>query len=163
MNVSIRELREEDDLDAVLSLCKAFFDESEAHHEEFFATDGLRDDHLSGRFLNSITSDSTSTIIALVDNTIVGYASIAVRDQPDFYMVKRVGAISGLMVKTAFRRQGIATRLLAEAKHWFRQKGVKYFTVYTAVGNVAAVEFYRRNGMQPLHTTLIGEITQEQD
>ncbi len=78
-------------------------------------------------------------------------------------MVKRVGAISGLMVKTALRRHGIATRLLEEAKHRFRQREVKYFTVYTATGNVAAVEFYRRSGMQPLHTTLIGEIAQEED
>jgi len=157
MSVCIRELSAEDDLDAVLSLCRVFFAEYEAHHDEFFDTDDLRDAHLSGRFLNSISSDSSKTIIALVDDAIVGYASIVVRDQPEFYRVKRVGAISGLMVEPAFRRQGIATRLLAEAKRWFREKGVRYFTVYTATGNAAAVEFYSRSGMQPLHTTLIGE------
>jgi GNAT superfamily N-acetyltransferase len=121
-NVTIRELRV-DDLGAVLSLRKAFFAEYEAHHDDFFDTDDLRDEHLSGRFLKSITSDSSGTIVALVDSSIVGYASIGVHSQSDFYKAKRVGGISGLMVEPAFRRQGIAAKLLAEAKRWFRQKG----------------------------------------
>ncbi len=160
MDICIRQLRADDDLGAVLSLCKAFFAEYEAHHEEFFDTEDLRDEQLSGRFLDSISSDTSSTIIALVDDAIVGYATIAVRNQPDFYRVKRVGSISGLMVDPAFRRRGIATGLFTEARRWFRQKGIVYFTVYTATENKAAVEFYRRNGMQPLHATFIGEVTQ---
>ena len=161
MDIRIRELTAEDDLSAVLSLCKAFFAEYATHHEEFFDTDDLRDKHLSERFLDSITSDNSSTIIALVDDAVVGYASIAVRDQPAFYKVKRVGRISGLMVKPAFRRRGIATALLTEAKRWFQEKGVEYFTAHTATANTAAVEFYRRGGMKPLHSTLIGKTTQE--
>ena len=115
MNVSIRELTAEDDLAAVLALCKAFFVEYEAYHDGFFDTDDLRDEHLSARFLNSITFENSSTIVAFDEGVIVGYASITWRDRPDFYKVKRVGEISGLMVEPAFRRQGIATRLLTEA------------------------------------------------
>ena len=161
MEIHIRKLTAADDLSAVLSLCKAFFAEYKTHHEELFDTDDLRDEHLSERFLDSITSENRSTIIAFVDDAIVGYASIAVRDQPDFYKVKHVGRISGLMVEPAFRRQGIATLLLREARRWFQKKAVEYFTVYTATANTPAVEFYRRCGMQPLHTTLIGKTTQE--
>ena len=52
---------------------------------------------------------------------------------------------------------GTATRLLAEARAFFLRSGIKYFTVFTAVANQAAIKFYERNGMTPLHTTLIGE------
>ncbi len=157
MHVLIRELRAGDDLTAVLSLCKAFFAEYEGHHEDFFDTDALRDDQLSGRFLDSITSETSCTLVATADGVIVGYASIRVSDQPDFYRIKHVGRVSGLMVDPAFRRRGIATQLLVEAKRWFREQGVKYFTVFAATTNEPALCFYQRCGLKPLHTTLIGE------
>lgn len=156
MTIHIREMRN-DDLRPVLALCKAFFAEYEAHHEDFFDTFELRDDQLSGRFLESITSDSSSTLVAFASDTLVAYASIKIRSQPEFYKAGRIGSISGLMVAPEFRRQGIATMLLAEARKWFRERGVKYFTVYTATANDPALQFYRRSSMQPLQTTLIGE------
>ena len=155
--ISIRELRPGDDLVAVLTLCKDFFAEYEGHHREFFDTDNLSDADISERFLQSMESDSSATIIALVDDVIVGYASVTVRDQPGFYKVKRVGAVSGLMVAMEHRRKGIATQLLAEAKTFFLRNGIKYYTVFTAVANRAALEFYERNGMKALHSTFIGE------
>ena len=155
--ILVRELRPEDDLAAVLRLCKDFFAEYEGHHREFFDTDNLTDADISGRFLKSMESDRSATIIALIDDVIVGYASVALKDEPGFYKVKMVGAISGLMVAKERRRKGVATRLLAEARVFFLRNGIKYFTVFTAVANQAAIKFYERNGMTPLHTTLIGE------
>lgn len=155
--ISIRELRPDDDLDAVLSLCKDFFAEYEGHHSAFFDLDALSDGDISGRFLESLESDSSATIIALVGDEIVGYASVAVRDQPRFYKVKRVGAISGLMVAKVHRRRGVATRLLAEARDYFQRRGIRYFTVYTAAANEAAVRFYLHNGLTALHTSFLGE------
>lgn len=156
--ISIRELRSEDNLAAVLTLCKDFFVEYESHHKEFFDTDNLSDADISGRFQESIESDNSATIIALIDDVIVGYALLAVREQPRFYKIKKVGAISGLMVARDHRRQGIATRLLAETKAYFRRNGIRYFTAYTSVANQGAIRFYERNGMEALHTSLIGEI-----
>jgi len=158
MDIVIRALRAEDDLTTVLSLCKAFFAEYEGHHDDFFDTDDLRDDQLLGRFRDSLTADSSCTLIALADGAIVGYASIKVGKQAEFYKIKHVGRISGLMVDPAFRRRRIATELLAEAKRWFRAQGVECYTAFTATENAAALEFYRRNGMQPLHTTLLGNV-----
>ncbi|MCK4412386.1 MAG: GNAT family N-acetyltransferase [Candidatus Eisenbacteria sp.] len=155
--ISIRELRPEDDLAAVLTLCKDFLAEYEGHHREFFDTGNLSDADISGRFLQSMESDSSATIIALVDDAIVGYASLAVREQPRFYRIKKVGVISGLMVANDHRRKGIATRLLAAAEAYFQRKAIGYFTAYTAVANHAAIEFYEHNGMGALHTTFIGE------
>ena len=150
-----RELQDENDLASVLKLCKDFFAEYEDYHEEFFDTHPLSDDDLSGRFRQSMASDNSVTIIAEADDRVVGYVSMDLREQPSFYKVKRVGAVWGLMVAERYRRRGIATRLLSEAKTYFRRKGIKYFTAYTSVANHGAIEFYRRNGMEPLHTTLL--------
>ncbi|MBN1211958.1 MAG: GNAT family N-acetyltransferase [candidate division Zixibacteria bacterium] len=155
--ITIRELRTGDDLGAVLTLCKAFFAEYETHHEEFFDTDNLSDADISGRFLESLESDRSATIIALVDNEIVGYASVAVREQPRFYKIKKVGAISALMVATKYRRKGIGTRLLEEARVFFRRRGIKYFTLYTASANKSALELYKRVGLSELHTSFLGD------
>jgi ribosomal protein S18 acetylase RimI-like enzyme len=155
--ITVRELRPEDDLATVLALCRDFFAEYESHHEEFFDTDNLSDADISGRFLQSLESDNSATIIALVDNEIVGYASLAVREQPRFYKIKRVGSISALMVAKDYRRQGIATRLLEESRTYFRSHGIKYFTFYTAVANRAALRLYEKIGMKALHSSFLGE------
>ena len=139
---AIRELRPEDDLAAVLALCKEFFAEYEGYHTKFFGTDNLCDADISGRFLQSMQSNDSATIIALLDSEIVGYALLAVREQPRFYKIKKVGAISGLMVAKNHVRKGIGARLLAESKAYFRRKGIKYFTLYTAVANRGASRFY---------------------
>ncbi len=155
--ITVRELRHEDDLTAVLILCKNFFREYENHHREFFATDNLSDADISGRFLDSMESDSSATLIALLDGEIVGYASVAVREQPRFYKIRKVGSISALMVAKDYRRRGIATQLLREAKAYFQRHGIKYFTFFTSVANQDAISLYEKLGMVPLHTSFIGE------
>jgi ribosomal protein S18 acetylase RimI-like enzyme len=154
---TIRELRRGDDLSAVLALCREFFAEYENHHEEFFATDNLADDDISGRFLASIDSEESATIVALDDGVIVGYALLAVREQPRFYKVKRVGAISALMVARQHRRKGIGTRLLAESRVFFARRGIRYYTFYTSVENRAALGLYDKVGIKPLQTVFLGE------
>lgn len=162
MALSIRELQP-DDLAATLGLCKDFFAEYEQHHEAFFDTDDLTDTDISERFVQSMTSDRSATFVALDDGVIVGYATVAIREQPRFYQVKEVGTISGLMVAEAHRRRGIATLLLTEARAFFRRHGIRYYTLYTAVANRGTMEFYERNGMSALHTTLIGDAREQQD
>jgi len=157
--LTIRELKPEDDLNAVLTLCKDFFAKYEEFHKEFFDTDNLCDDDISGRFLESMNSDSSATIIALDDDVIVGYASVAIREQPRFYKIKKVGAISALMVTKEYRRKGIATQLLAESKAYFHRHGIMYFTLYTSYANHGAIKFYEKIGLEKLHTFFLGEIS----
>jgi len=155
--ITIREMRTGDDLPSVLALCRDFFAEYESYHNDFFDTDNLRDADISSRFKRSLESDGSATIIALIDNVIVGYALLAIHEQPRFYKVKRVGAISGLMVAPEHRRKGIASGLLDEAREFFRKRGIRYFTLYTSVENHEAIAFYRKNGLVALHRSFLGE------
>ncbi|MFZ5979040.1 MAG: GNAT family N-acetyltransferase [Candidatus Zixiibacteriota bacterium] len=154
--ITVREMQPGDDLNTVLALCKDFFAKYEKHHEEFFDTDSLSDDDIAGLFKDSLTSDRSATIIALDGDVVVGYASVIIREQPRFYKIKKVGAVPALMVAKKYRRRGIATRIMAEAKNFFIRKGVKYFTFYTAVTNRGAVRLYEKLGMETLHVSFLG-------
>jgi ribosomal protein S18 acetylase RimI-like enzyme len=91
----------------------------------------------------------------------VGYASLHIKAQPRFYKIKRVGAISALMVDPNHRRQGIGTLLLREARAYFRSKDLKYFTFYTSVENHVAIRLFKSFGVQPLQSVFIGTTAED--
>jgi ribosomal protein S18 acetylase RimI-like enzyme len=153
----IRPLRPNDALDDLIALSRAFFAEYESHHPDFFAIDALQDNDIAGYFNRWLDDAAGKTFVAVSDVHIVGYITVYVQEQPSYWQVKRIGHISGLMVAPAYRRQGIAARLLDEARSFFRQMGVVYFTVYTAVANQPALQFYEQSDMVPLYTTLLGD------
>jgi ribosomal protein S18 acetylase RimI-like enzyme len=117
------------------------------------------EENIIGYFTNLQYNETGDVIIALDGDRIVGYISIYVKTQSYYWKVKKVGVISGLMVHPKFRRRGIARKLLSKAEKYFGRKSVKYYTVYTTVNNQNAITFYENNGLKPLHTTLIGEIS----
>ena len=154
----IRSLRKDDKLNDLISLSREFFEEYESHHENFFKIDRLSDSDIVDYFSQWIDDEDGETFIALTGGRIVGYITVYVRTQPIYWKIKKVGDISGLMVQKAYRRRGIAGQLLAKARAFFEKKGVRYFTVYTAIGNRGALEFYERSGLLPLYTTMMGVV-----
>ncbi len=155
--VTIRRLQPESDMDALIALSQAFFAEYEAHHADFFEIDMLHDADITSYFSQTLNNDNAATFVAVQDAHVVGYITIFIKSQAGYWKIKRVGDISGLMVHQDYRRQGIASALLSAAVNFARERGVRYFTVYTAITNQAAIAFYAHNGMKPLYVTLLGE------
>ena len=151
-------MRKDDKLNDLISLSREFFEEYESHHENFFKIDRLSDSDIVDYFSQWIDDEDGETFIALTGGRIVGYITVYVRTQPGYWKIKKVGDISGLMVQKAYRRRGIAGQLLAKARAFFEKKAVRYFTVYTAIGNRGALEFYERSGLLPLYTTMMGVV-----
>ncbi|MFZ1947008.1 MAG: GNAT family N-acetyltransferase [bacterium] len=156
--VSIRRLRKGDDLGEMVDLSRAFFEEYQKHHEEIFRIGALRDCDIIGYFSRFVGKREHAAFVAVVGGRIVGYITVCVEREPGYWAVARMGHISGLMVRREERRGGIGTGLLGAARAYFRDQGVKYYTVYTAVKNRAGVQFYRGCGLKPLHTHLVGEL-----
>jgi ribosomal protein S18 acetylase RimI-like enzyme len=152
----IRVLRRGDDLGDLIALSKAFFKEYESHHKEFFKIDHLSDRDIIDYFSRWIDNQNGTTFIALDEDHIVGYMTAHLRDQPAYWQIKQVGDISGLMVHKDFRRRGIGSQLLAQARVFFAKRGVNYFVVSTAAENKGAIEFYKCNGLWPLYATMAG-------
>ena len=157
--LTIRPLHSDDPLDDLLALSRTFFGEYEAHHPDFFKIDRLDDRQVAGYFTSFRQRPDRQAILALNGEHIVGYVTVYVAAQEDFWQIKRTGHISGLMVQPEYRRRGLAARLLAAAQEFFAAQAVRYYTVYTAVENRAALAFYEQNGLAPLYTTMLGEIT----
>ncbi len=156
--IEIRPLRSPDSLSGLITLSRAFFAEYEQHDPAFFGIDTLQDNDIIRYFSRWLDDEAGQTFVAVCEKRMVGYITVYVQDQPAFWQVKQIGHISGLMVDAAHRRQGIAERLLAEAQSFFRQQGVDYFVVFTAVTNHPALHFYEQSGMTPLYTTFLGKI-----
>ena len=117
--VTIEKLQPGDSLHDLIELSRAFFAAYEGHHPEFFKVEGLHDADIVD-YSPTLNSTDGVTFVAQLQGRIVGYLTAFVRTQPSLYHVKRVGAISGLMVHENHRRQGIATKLLAEAVAFFK-------------------------------------------
>jgi ribosomal protein S18 acetylase RimI-like enzyme len=156
--IEIRKLSNEDNFKNLIYLSREFFQEYQAYHKDFFALDELKDEHIIDYFSSFCDRTTRQAFIALDEGRIVGYITVYVKEQADYWQVKRLGEISGLMVQKEHRQQGIGRRLLDRAKDFFAAQGVKYYTVYTAVENRTALDFYRQNGLAPLYTTMVGEI-----
>jgi ribosomal protein S18 acetylase RimI-like enzyme len=157
----IRRLHEGDNFTDLVLLSKAFFLEYAGCHRAFFELDCLNDKDIEAYFSSFVGDDDRVAFVAIEENRIVGYITVYVQRQPSYWKVKRVGHISGLMVGQEHRRSGVATQLLTEAKLFFAEHGVRYFTVYTAVENKSGVAFYQAQGMEALHTNFLGRIGPE--
>lgn len=142
----------------LLSLSREFFAEYEVHHPDFFKIADLKDEHITSYFASFCGNESRAAFIAVDGGRIVGYISVNVKEQPEYWQVEKVGEISGLMVSRDYRRRGVARKLLGKAVEFFKSHCVKYYTVYTAVENQAGVDFYAACSLTPLYTTMIGKI-----
>ena len=59
-----------------------------------------------------------------------------------------VGLLEDLVVAVDFRKQGIATKLLAEAVAWAECRGLKRLQLLADKNNLSALHFYRKQGWQ---------------
>jgi len=152
--VTIEVLHDRHNKDELIQLSQQFFAEYQSHHPSFFDIDELHAQDIIRYFEAFMNAPQKRGFVALHDGAIIAYLTAYIKEQPAFYAIKKVGDISGLMVEPSFRKHGVATRLLAAAKQFFNEHGVNLFLVFTSCQNRVALEYYRKNGMEDLYTTL---------
>ncbi|GEM_PF-655577 len=153
-----RELNNSDYVADLVTLSREFFDEYQGNHEYLFKIDRIDESNITGYFARFVGNVNKKAFIALEQDRIIGYITVLIIDQPDYWAIKQIGHISGLMVGKQARRKGIASALLRSAIDYLRQQGIRQYTVFTSVNNIAGIEFYKAAGLTPSHTTLLGEI-----
>jgi RimJ/RimL family protein N-acetyltransferase len=85
-----------------------------------------------------------AVFVAVVDGQVVARLSLARDPHP----ASRHVADLGLMVAEAFRRRGIATRLLEESVSWARASGVRKLELHVFPWNEPALELYTAFGFE---------------
>ena len=64
------------------------------------------------------------------------------------------GEIDSLFIKKYFRKNGLGKRLTESALNWMDKQKVKEKSIYVAVGNEKAIEFYSQFGFYPRNVHL---------
>jgi len=154
--LSIKELDTEDNCNELFELSNEFFYEYENNNKDIFEIDSIKEEDIRNYFQRFIGHESNKAYIVIYDKKIIGYITLTINNQPDFWKVKKVGGISGLMVSKEFRKNGIGTKLVKKGMEYFGQKGIKYFTVLTSVNNINGISLYKKCGFEQLQTILYG-------
>jgi ribosomal protein S18 acetylase RimI-like enzyme len=132
--VEIREMRL-DDLPAVFALGQKLFT-AEDLPTLYRSWD---DDEVMQLF----GSDEETCLVALADDRIVGFALGSIMEKPR--NAWRYGWLEWLGVDPAFKRYGIATRLLNQLTSLFIRRDARIMLVDTYEANQDALAFFRKN------------------
>jgi ribosomal protein S18 acetylase RimI-like enzyme len=101
---------------------------------------------------------SETLFVAIKDDEIVGYVGVIVREYPPIFTVEKFGFIEDIAVTSKFRRQGIATRLLAAAEDWLQAREIKQIRVSIDVANQSSQGFFRCHGYLDETETLMKKV-----
>jgi len=136
VGVSIREASPSD-ADAVMGLVAELLDDLE--HATTRALPQERE-----RILTVLQSPDRRTLLAVVDDAVVGLVGFAARRTLVHDALS--GLVDELVVTRARRGQGIGTLLIGAAARTCRELGCEELEVSTETGNARARRFYRRCG-----------------
>ena len=117
--------------------------------------ENTKDDYIVDNWYpNLIDKDNNQLFIAVYNNEIVGYAYVRIITTSDSSDIYIAASISGIYVKESFRKQGIATKLINEAKKWCINKGVSYLKLNVLEGNRIALNLYKKLGFNDFSRVL---------
>jgi GNAT superfamily N-acetyltransferase len=104
--------------------------------------------------------DDSALFVAESGGRLVGLAEVYLRhDELDPAAVARCyGYLQSLMVDPAFRRQGVATQLMAAVEDWARDRGVTEMRLQTWEFDGGPLPFYDRLGYRTLRRTLVRDL-----
>ena len=87
-------------------------------------------------------------IVAVENDTVVGFAAGLLRFTPDLLGAKKVGYITYFYVTPAARKKNIAKKMLAELENWFREKNVHSIELQVTFNNTTGQGFWKAMGYQ---------------
>ena len=96
-------------------------------------------------------------IVALLDNSIVGYLAGSIEEKCSYVEVQ-YGKINNMLVKDEYRGYGIGKSLIDNFKEYCRTKDILNIKVVASYKNKNAIEFYCKNGFEEFDITLTKKI-----
>ena len=94
-------------------------------------------------------SDESAVFAEKRDGSLIGVALCCLRhDYVEGCETSPVGYLEGVSVKEAYRKQGVAKRLVEECEQWVRENGCREFASDCALDNTASLSFHLQVGFQ---------------
>ena len=81
-------------------------------------------------------------LVAEVDNEVRGYIDLLARPW------RRAGWVANLAVERGYRKRGIGTALMRQARQWAREQGLQTILAEATTKNYPALCFYQKLGFQ---------------
>ena len=91
----------------------------------------------------ALAKDYERVFVAVCEGAVVGFVHA---EQYDVLYYPTMINILGLAVSGAYRRLGLATKLMAAVEDWARETGVKEIRLNSGITRRGAHDFYRQNG-----------------
>lgn len=90
---------------------------------------------------------------------VVGYILVLIIDlMPEMFEQERAGFIADIMVRPAWRHQGIGRKLVEAARQWFREQEVSHFEWTVASNNPSAIAFWHAVGGRDVMIRMRAEV-----
>jgi ribosomal protein S18 acetylase RimI-like enzyme len=87
--------------------------------------------------------------VAVVENKVVGFILFTIKKlSSTFYKVTKYGYIEEVAVDKAYRRRGIAKKLLESALDYFKKKNLKYVSCKVELDNIPALKTWEKYGFK---------------
>jgi ribosomal protein S18 acetylase RimI-like enzyme len=117
--------------------------------------------HRRSQYWTYLSADRPAAVfVAAVGGRAVGYGMTRVIPAgPTLRTSDEVGHVESLVVLPSYRSAGIGRALVDSMWGVEREWGASAVTVNVMAGNMRADQFYRRMGMVPYTTCLIGRVT----
>lgn len=95
----------------------------------------------------SLSSEDHAVFVCMEDGTYAGYTDISLRrDYVPGVTAFPVGYVEGIYVRPAYRRRGVASRLILLGEGWAVGKGCRQMASDTWLWNTLSQEFHTRIG-----------------
>lgn len=107
-------------------------------------------------FRSLIDSMEATVLVAVVDDEVVGFTTLRIEQSPPFPMLlpRRTAFMDLLTVDESRRGQGVGRQLMDAAVVWAREQDAHTLELNVYAFNVAAVEFYERQGLRTIRHTM---------
>ena len=100
-------------------------------------------------YLDALQSEKYKVLLCSTENKIIAFIFLSVRvDYVEGSESSPTGYLEGIYVKPAFRKMGIAKKLLAEGEKWIKEKGCREIGSDAYIENVVSHDFHTSVGFK---------------
>jgi GNAT superfamily N-acetyltransferase len=144
-----------DDLPAVVDLCMLV----EEQHERYWPLrwqrrPGLREGYL-GWLTRRLPEPRMLVHVAKAGTDVAGMILVTIEKEIPIYTFAEYAFVQDMAVREAYRRRGVAQRLLAEAAAWSREQGLNQLRLMVAQQNPSARGAFEKAGFMPAYQEMV--------